>query len=119
MKSSTMRIVGSNWRKAWVGTSSVIFSCIIRAIKARTRGMKSLLQEFPEQVLNTYLPDDGRGFIREVLEPYARADIRLLAQDFQGEDPHWEQVNHWLKRLDQLDNDDWRPPALWALIRAR
>lgn len=87
----------------------------IRAIKARTRGMKSLLQEFPEQVLNTYLPDDGRGFIREVLEPYARADIRLLAQDFQGEDPHWEQVNHWLKRLDQLDNDDWRPPALWAL----
>lgn len=87
----------------------------IRAIKARTRGVKSLLQEFPEQVLNTYLPENGSGFIRELLEPYARADIRLLAQDFQGEDPHWEQVNHWLKRLDQLDNDDWRPPALWAL----
>lgn len=87
----------------------------IRAIKARTRGVKSLLQEFPEQVLNAYLPDDGRGFVREVLEPYARADIHLLAQDFQGEGPHWEQVNHWLKRLNQLDNNDWRPPALWAL----
>lgn len=87
----------------------------IRAIKARTRGVKSLLQEFPEQVLNNYLPNNGSGFIREVLEPFARADIRLLAQDFQGDDPHWGQVNDWLKRLDQLDNDDWRPPALWAL----
>lgn len=87
----------------------------IRAIKARTRGVRSLLQEFPEQVLNDYLPNNGSGFIRDVLEPYARADIRLLAQDFQGHDPRWEQVNNWLKRLDQLDNDDWRPPALWAL----
>ena len=87
----------------------------IRAIKARTRAVRSLLQEFPEQVLNDYLPDNGIGFIREVLEPYARADIRLVTQDFHGEAPQWEQVNHWLKRLDQLDNDDWRPPALWAL----
>ena len=87
----------------------------IRAIKSRTRGVKSLLQEFPEQVLSLYLPNNGSDFIREVLEPYARADIRLLAQDFHGDDPRWEQVNNWLKRLDQLDNDDWRPPALWAL----
>lgn len=87
----------------------------IRAIKARTRGVKSLLQEFPEQVLKQYLPNNGSGFIREVLEPYAKADIRLLDQDFQGDDPRWSRVNHWLKRLDQLDNDDWRPSALWAL----
>ncbi|MDN6199427.1 DUF262 domain-containing protein [Corynebacterium flavescens] len=87
----------------------------IRAIKTHTRGVKSLLQEFPEQVLNQYLPSNGAGFIRDVLEPYARADIRLLAQDFQGEDSQWAQVNHWLKCLDQLDNDDWRPSALWAL----
>lgn len=87
----------------------------IRAIKARTRGVKSLLQEFPEQVLKQYLPNNGSGFIREVLEPYAKADIRLLDQDFQGDDPRWSGVNHWLKRLDQLDNGDWRPSALWAL----
>lgn len=87
----------------------------IRAIKARMRSVKSLLQEFPEQVLNVYLPDNGSGFIKEVLEPYAKADIRLNAQDFQGDDPLWEQVNNWLKRLAQLDNDDWRPPALWAI----
>ncbi|MDO5701259.1 MAG: DUF262 domain-containing protein [Bowdeniella nasicola] len=87
----------------------------IRAIKARSRGVKSLLQEFPQQVLNSYLPDNGSGFIQEVLSPYARADLRLLAQDLEGDDPHWERANHWLKRLDELDNDDWRPPALWAL----
>ncbi|MEH0147894.1 DUF262 domain-containing protein [Corynebacterium sp. Q4381] len=87
----------------------------IRAIKSRTRAVKGLLQEFPDQVLNAYLPDNGIRFIEEVLEPYARADIRLLAQDFHGEDPRWQELNGWLKRLSQLDNDDWRPPALWAL----
>lgn len=87
----------------------------IRAIKSRTRAVKGLLQEFPEQVLNAYLPDNATGFIREVLEPYAKADIRMLAQDFHGDDPRWEELNNWLTRLDQLDNDDWRPPALWVL----
>ena len=87
----------------------------IRAIKARTRSVRNLLQEFPEQVLNVYLPDNGIGFMKEVLEPYAKANIRLNAQDFQGDVPLWEQINHWLKRLTQLDNDDWRPPALWAI----
>ncbi|MDI9588915.1 MAG: DUF262 domain-containing HNH endonuclease family protein [Acidobacteriota bacterium] len=87
----------------------------IRAIKARTRGVKSLLQEFPEQVLNAYLPDNGSDFMKEVLEPYAKADIRLNTQDFQGDSPLWKQVNNWLKRLAQLNNDDWRPPALWAI----
>lgn len=87
----------------------------IRAIKARTRSVKSLLHEFREQVLEEYMPNNGSGFIREVLEPYAKADIRLLSQDFQGPGPYWDQVNSWLKRLAQLDNDDWRPPALWAL----
>lgn len=87
----------------------------IRAIKARTRSVKSLLQEFPEQVLNAYLPDNGSDFMKEVLEPYAKADIHLNDQDFQGDSPLWKQVNNWLKRLAQLDNDDWRPPALWAI----
>lgn len=87
----------------------------IRAIKARVRAEKSLLQEFPEQVLNDYLPSNGADFVKEVLEPYARADIRLQAQDFKGLEPQWHQLNNWIKRLDQLDNDDWRPPALWAL----
>lgn len=86
----------------------------IRAIMSQTRAVRSLLQEFPEQVLSSYLPDNGVNFIKQILQPYATANSRLLAQDFQGE-PAWHGVNAWLKRLSQLDNDDWRPVALWAL----
>lgn len=85
----------------------------VRAALSQSRAVRSLLIEFPEQVLNAYLPDNGKRFIREVLEPYARAGIRLISQDFTGAE--WAGVNAWLKRLDQLDNDDWRPVALWAL----
>lgn len=87
----------------------------IRMIISRKRAVKSVLQEFPEQVLDRYLQsEDGVAFIVDVLEPYAKADMRLLAQDYAG-GPAWERVNAWLKRLDELDNDDWRPLALWAL----
>ena len=50
----------------------------------------------------------------DLLEPYALADQRLLNQDFDT-GGQWDNVNSWLKRLVQLDNDDWRPAALWAL----
>lgn len=86
----------------------------IRAVESQTRAIRGLLLEFPEQVLNRYLPSNGKGFIKEILEPYAAADSRLLSQDFGGS-PDWLAVNAWLKRLAQLDNDDWRPAALWAL----
>jgi hypothetical protein len=86
----------------------------VRTIVSRTRAVRSLLVEFPEQVLHEYLPGNGKGFITDLLEPFALADQRLLNQDFGG-DGLWEAINAWLKRLSQLDNDDWRPPALWAL----
>lgn len=85
----------------------------IRAALSQARAVRSLLTEFPEQVLGKYLPNNGKKFIKEVLEPYARANIRLISCDFTGKD--WEPVNAWLKRLNQLDNDDWRPVALWVL----
>lgn len=86
----------------------------LRTILTQTRAAKSLLTEFQEQVLSHYLPPKGKQFIDEVLEPYALADQRLISQDFVP-NGHWDAVNSWLKRLDQLDNDDWRPLALWAL----
>lgn len=86
----------------------------IRTIVSKSRAVRSLLTEFPEQVLDRYLPADGAVFIDEVLAPYAMANQRLVNQDFDLGGA-WEQVNDWLKRLSQLDNDDWRPVALWAL----
>lgn len=85
----------------------------IRAALSQSRAARSLLIEFPEQVLDEYLPENGKGFIKEVLEPYAKADIRLISYDYSGAE--WAGVNAWLKRLSQLGNDDWRPVALWAL----
>lgn len=86
----------------------------IRTIISMARAVRGLLMEFPEQVLNAYLPANGKGFISQVLEPYALADQRLINQDYDAGD-EWDNVNDWLKRLVQLDNDDWRPVALWAL----
>ena len=83
----------------------------IRAILTQAHATRNLLSEFPEQILSKW---QGEAFIDEVLEPYAQADVRLRAQDFHG-GPLWESVNNWLKRLSQLNNNDWRPVALWAL----
>lgn len=86
----------------------------IRTIVSKARAVRGLLSEFPEQVLNIYVPGNGKGFVDDVLEPYALADQRLVNQDYGAGGP-WDNVNDWLKRLAQLDNDDWRPVALWAL----
>lgn len=86
----------------------------IRTIVSKARGVRGVLTEFPEQVLNAYLPSNGKGFIDDVLAPYALADQRLIDHDFDAGGT-WDTVNDWLKRLSQLDNDDWRPIALWAL----
>lgn len=86
----------------------------LRAIFSKARAAKNIVEEFPEQVLKPYLEhENGDGFIDEVLEPYAKAYLCLLSQDFQGANAG--EINAWMKRLNQLDNKDWRPVALWAL----
>ncbi|MGI5187637.1 DUF262 domain-containing protein [Promicromonospora sp. CA-289599] len=86
----------------------------LRLIVSKTRVERSLLIEFPEQVLKPYLPAKGKQFVDDVLEPFATADQRLVNRDFDAIGP-WAKVNTWLDRLSQIDNDDWRPVALWAL----
>lgn len=85
----------------------------IRMIFAKERAKKVLLLEFKEQVLNQYLPTSAVAFVDDVLLPYSQSYEHLLNQDYLS--PGWSKVNLWLKRLMQLDNSDWRPPALWAL----
>lgn len=86
----------------------------IRMIFAKERGRRELLLEFEQQVLSQYLPTKARDFVDAVLIPYSDAYERLTTQNY----PNWggwEHVNNWLARLMQIDNSDWRPPALWAL----
>jgi len=80
----------------------------------KERASKVLLQEFDEQVLSKYLPGKGPAFVDEVLIPYSDAYEHLLTQNY-PDDVNWAPVNNWLRRLMQVDNDNWRAPALWAL----
>jgi hypothetical protein len=86
----------------------------VRMIYAKERARKELLQEFDEQVLKEYLPGKGQAFVDEVLIPYSDAYEHLITQNLPAADG-WGAVNNWLARLAQLDNNDWRPPALWAM----
>ncbi|MFD6106959.1 DUF262 domain-containing protein, partial [Nocardia salmonicida] len=86
----------------------------IRMIFMKERANKVLLEEFDEQVLSQYLPGKGRVFVDEVLIPYSDAYEHLLTQNY-PDDVNWSPVNNWLRRLMQVDNDNWRAPALWAL----
>lgn len=86
----------------------------IRMVFVKERASKVLLQEFDEQVLARYLPGGGRDFVDDVLIPYSDAYEHLLTQNF-PDDVNWSPVNTWLRRLMQVDNSDWRAPALWAL----
>lgn len=86
----------------------------LRVIFAKERARRELLKEFPEQVLSDYLPGKAARFVDDVLVPYADAyeqirDQRYTATAGAG------RVNAWFKRLEQLENNDWRPPALWAV----
>ena len=86
----------------------------VRMIFRKERATKVLLQEFDEQVLSKYLPGKGREFVDEVLIPYSDAYEHLLTQNY-PDDVNWSPVNTWLRRLMQVDNDNWQAPALWSL----
>jgi hypothetical protein len=87
-----------------------------RTIILKTRLRRELLVEFRDQVLKPHLDrGDPATFIDDVLLPYADAYVHLTEQDFDNKDPLWREVNIWIERLNQLDNNDWRPPLLWAL----
>ena len=86
----------------------------LRMIFAKVRARRELLVEFPEQVLDQYLPESASNFVDDVLLPYADAYEHLINADYTGS-ASWHSINSWLKRLARIDNNDWRPPALWAL----
>lgn len=85
----------------------------LRMIFSKERARRELLKEFPEQVLAQF-KGKSAAFIDQVLLPYADAYEQLRDQSYSAS-ASAEKVNRWLTRLSQLDNNDWRPPALWAL----
>lgn len=90
----------------------------IRTIFAQERARKELLREFRAQVLARFLPDRPAAFVDDVLVPYATAYQQLRDCDFVASSGA-DEVNRWLRRLHGIDDNDWRPPALWALQHHR
>lgn len=86
----------------------------IRVIYAKTRAQKELLQEFPEQVLDQFLPDRAASFVDDVVLPYAEA-YEIVENESYAWPTGAEAVNGWLRRLNLFENNDWKPVALWAL----
>lgn len=86
----------------------------IRMIFAKERAKQDLMTEFPKQVLDQYLPTRAAEFVDDVVVPYAEAYEQI--RDFGYEAPvKAERINSWFRRLAQIDNSDWLPPALWAV----
>ncbi|MFB2599184.1 DUF262 domain-containing protein [Herbiconiux sp. P17] len=88
----------------------------IRLLESKQRARLGLLREFPEQVLNHYLPSDAARFVDDVVVPSARAYQQIRDQTYTAPSGA-AAVNAWFQRLEQLDNNDWRSVALWALRR--
>ncbi len=87
----------------------------IRMIYSKERARESLLREFPKQVLNDYLKQDrGAEFVDEVVVPYSSAYSSIQKMNYESSS-NAEEVNLWLRRLNGIGNNDWKPPALWAL----
>ena len=87
----------------------------IRAIVAKVRGQRELLVEFREQVLGPHLDKhSAEHFVDHVLMPYAASYSQLRDTSYSSP-RRADEINGWLIRLDQLDNKDWVPPALWAM----
>lgn len=88
----------------------------IRFVITAERARVELLREFPKQVLDAYV-DSGRAaeFVDDVLDKYATAFTRTVTPYF-GPADEWRPVNRWLTWLEQVDNKDWRPLALWVLV---
>ena len=90
----------------------------IRMMHAKTRAKKDLLREFTEQVLNNYLPEDATGFVDDLVVPSTEAYAVITSEGYTSAQGA-EKVNAWLGRLNRLDNNDWKPVALWALTNHR
>jgi len=95
---------GTKWDDADEMLGSEAFAELflhIRMIYAKERGRKNLLREFPEQVLDNFLPDRAREFVDDVLVPYAEADSQLRNRSYQASSGA-DVVNAWSTRLSAL-----------------
>ncbi|MCY7381841.1 MAG: DUF262 domain-containing HNH endonuclease family protein [Microcoleus sp. CAN_BIN18] len=86
----------------------------IRMIKDKKKLNKSVLKDFQENIN----PAAPQQFIDEILAPYANAFSEIVSLRYESV---WraEEINQLFKFLDNIDNFDWIPPAIFYLSRNR
>ena len=87
----------------------------IRMIKEKKKLNKSVLKDFQENINPAAEPQQ---FIDEILAPYANAFSEIQNLRYESV---WraEEINQLFKLLDNIDNFDWIPPAIFYLSRNR
>lgn len=107
------------WEAAEEALGTDAFSDLFRDIRTIVSGERArleLLKEFPSQVLGPYLEGNTPGaFLDDLLLPYASAFEATITAEL-GVGPEWTETNTALRRLARIDNKDWRPAALWAIV---
>ena len=126
LKSDVIGQIRDNWRedyaRKWEDAEEALgrteFANLlldIRMLSSKRRAREELLKEFPRQVLSRFGPAQMHSFIDDELVPLARAYCEIRDASYAPRDPESVEINAWFRRLVQLDNGDWRAPALWAL----
>ena len=105
------------WEKAEESLGREAFGDLflhVRVIFAKERARRELLREFSDQVLARYPGAQGRVFVDDVLLPYANAlyDIEIMSNTGATGAEAVQRLLWWLHRV---DNNDWKPPAMWLL----
>lgn len=107
------------WEDSEEALGSELFTDLFRDIRTVVSGDRArleLLKEFPTQVLNAYTDTHREAaFVDDILLPYAKAFEYTVSSVVSGS-PQWMSINRSLARLALVDNKDWRPVALWALV---
>ena len=78
---------------------------------------RTLVAEFREHVIAEIdkRPERATEFIEQTLKPMSDAYLRIVNQDFPGEES--ESINRSLRHLAMLDNVDWQPPTILFLSK--
>lgn len=86
----------------------------LRWIFQKKRPTTSLFKEYETSVLPKFLPGRAAHFVDEWVVPYADALTEIMSYSYSASHGA-EAVNVWVRRLTEIDNEDWRPAALWPL----
>ena len=86
----------------------------IRMIFMKRRQRETLQEELQNHVLKAV---DRIDFIDTVLEPYADAYATVTGASYEGTGGS-EEINDYLRHLEELDNFDWIPPAMAVYRRS-